>query len=287
MKTLTRGLALLLVLALAAAGCSRHSAPAAQKSARRANDSAVIAVRPDAAPAANAEKATAMTEESEGTTEIPVGLSPIAAAVAANTPAAAQPIPPRWVEGKHYNVLLPAQPTSVAPDKVEVVEMFWYGCGHCFHLDPVIEAWRKTKKPAYVEFIRVPVLWNEITRAHARLFYTIDRLGKREELHPLVFREIHINGNVLADADAEKTEAMQRDFAAAHGVNAADFTNAYRSLEVAGSLRHAEDLKRRYGASSVPLLVVNGKYTTDVGMAGGEEELMQLVNDLAASERRH
>jgi protein dithiol oxidoreductase (disulfide-forming) len=291
MRTLTSGLALLLLVALAAAGCSRHSAQTAQKATHRPTDAAVIAVKPNAAPAASGERPTAMTEESEGTAEVAAGLSPIAAAVAANTPAAAAPIPARWIEGKHYSALVPTQPTSVAPDRVEVVEVFWYGCGHCFHLEPTIEDWRKTKKPAYVEFSRLPVIWNEITRAHARLFFTIEALGKREELHPLVFHEIHVNGNVLADADPEKTEAMQRDFLLAHGVTAAEFTNVYRSLDVAARLRRAEDLKRRYGATSVPLMVVNAKYTTDIGMAGGgkeggETDLMQLVNDLAASEHR-
>jgi len=286
MIRITQIVALALVVALAA-GCSRHSGQAAQKAARKPSDAAVIAVRPDAPVAGSSEKATAITEESEGATDIPAGLSPIAAAVAQSTPAPATPIPSRWVEGKHYLTLLPAQPTTVAPDRVEVVEVFWYGCGHCFHFDPTVEAWRKTKKPAYVEFTRVPVMWNEVTRAHARLFYTIDKLGRREELHPLVFREIHINGNGLFDPDADKTEAMQRDFVTSHGVNATDFTNAYRSLEVAGSLRRAEDLTRRYHAASVPWIVVNGKYTTDIDHAGNEEALMELINDLAASERRH
>jgi protein dithiol oxidoreductase (disulfide-forming) len=286
MKRVTHGLATLLLVALAATGCSRHSAQTAPKAARHPADAAAIAVKPDAARSATTERPTAMTEESEGAAEVAAGLSPIAAAVAANTPAVATPIPARWIEGKHYRTLVPAQPTSVAPDKVEVVEVFWYGCGHCAHLDPLIESWRTAQKPAYVEFARVPVLWNEMTRAHARLFYTIEALGKRDELHPLVFREIHLNGNVLADADPEKTEAMQRDFLLAHGVAARDFTDDYRSLEVAGKLRRAEELKRRYNAASVPLLVVNGKYTTDVDMAGGEAELMLLVNDLAASEHR-
>ena len=73
---------------------------------------------------------------------------------------------------------MPAQPTSVAPGKVEVAEVFWYGCGHCFALDPRIESWRNKGKPAYVEFVRVPAMWNDTTRMHARVFYTAELLGK-------------------------------------------------------------------------------------------------------------
>jgi thiol:disulfide interchange protein DsbA len=287
MKHFTRGFAALLIAALALGGCSRHSAPAAQKSLRRPNDSAVVALKPEAAPAASGERATAITEESEvASADIPAGLSPIAAAVAANTPSPATPIPAKWVEGQQYNALMPAQPTLVAPDKVEVVEVFWYGCGHCFHLDPTLEAWRTKSRAPYVEFRRIPVMWNEMTRAHARLFYTIEALGKLEQLHALVFREIHLNGNVLADADPAKTEQLQRAFLLANGVSAAEFDNAYRSFDVDSKLRLAEDLTRRYRATGVPLLVVNGKYTADVGTAGGEPELTQLVSDLAASEHR-
>ncbi len=286
MNSLSRVVGALLLAAVALAGCSRHAAPPAHQALHKPTDAAT-AVKPNAAPAAAAERAVGMTEESESVADVAAGLSPIASAVAASTPAAAAAIPAKWAEGKNYNTLLPAEPTSVDPSKVEVVEVFWYGCAHCEHLDPALEEWRKKSKPAYVQFIRVPVMWNDRTRAHARLFYAIDALGKLETLHTAVFREIHVNGNNLADPDPAKTEQLQRDFLKANGVTAAQFDSVYRSFSVEGKLQHAEDLTRRYHATSVPLLVVNGKYTADAGTAGGEGELLQLVNDLAASERRH
>ena len=293
MNTLSRGLGALLLAALALSGCSRHAAPTAQKAQRRTSEAA-LAVKPTHSQAGVAEKGAGMTEESESVADVAAGLSPIAAAVAASTAAAAAPIPSRWVEGKNYTTLLPAEPTSVDPSKVEVVEMFWYGCGHCFHLDPTLEEWRKKTKAPYVQFVRVPIMWNENTRAHARLYYAIEALGKVDALHTAVFNEIHVKGNPLVDPNPAATEKLQREFLKANGVTDAQFDNAYRSFKVEGQLQHAEDLMRRYHATGVPLMVVNGKYTADIGTAGpglpapeGETLLIQLVNDLAASERRH
>src|SRR5207244_5404822 len=81
--------------------------------------------------------------------------------------------------GAHYDPLVPAQPTSVAPGKVEVVEVLWLACPHCYALEPYIGNWLKTK-PSYVEFVRVPVMWQPIHRAHARLYYALDALGRQD-----------------------------------------------------------------------------------------------------------
>ena len=287
MKTISkRLLAAVLLATLAASACSRHSAETARQAPRRPANAAV-AVKPEATQAGSAERAAGMTEESESLADVAAGMSPIASAVAANTPAVATPIPAKWVEDTNYKTLLPAQPTSVDPSKVEVVEVFWYGCGHCNHLDPLVEGWRKTSKAPYVEFNRVHVMWNDTTRAHARLFYTIEALHKLDALHAAVFREIHLDGNPLVGADPAATEALQRKFLKANGVTDAQFDAAYRSVGVEERLRNAENLTRRYRAQSVPLMVVNGKYTADVGSAGDEAKLFELVNDLAASERRH
>ncbi len=100
------------------------------------------------------------------------------------------------VEGVNYKPLKPAVPTNVAPGKVEVVEVFWYACGHCYLLEPKIAAWERKGKAPYVEVVRMPAVWNEVLKTHARLFYTIEVLGKRE-LHDEVFREINVRGNRL------------------------------------------------------------------------------------------
>ena len=119
----------------------------------------------------------------------------IAAAPTADAQGAA--VPNKWQQGRHYRSVSPQMPTSVAPGKVEVLEIFWYGCGACYMLDPYLESWKKKDKPANVEFVRVPVTWNEGAKLHARLFYTLQALKQDERLHAKVFDTIHRGGNGL------------------------------------------------------------------------------------------
>ena len=193
----------------------------------------------------------------------------------------------KWVAGTNYKVLSPAQPTDAAPGKVEVIEFFWYGCPHCNVLDPYIENWRKLKAP-YIEFVRVPVMWGDVHRAHARLFYTLQALGKLDELHSKVFARIHTDRDPLyAPSDNAGTLRYQLAFATANGISESDFNSAYNSFAVQTNLQKADDLARRDRIESVPTIVINGKYVTDVGMAQGPDNLIQLINDLAASEKHH
>ena len=182
------------------------------------------------------------------------------------------------VEGVTYKTLKPAVPTNVAPGKVEVVEVFWYACGHCYLLEPKLEAWEKKGKPANVELIRMPAVWNELLKTHARLFYTIEILG-RPELNNEAFREINVRGNRLDTP--EKIEA----FFTARGVSKADFQKAFSGFAVESKLARATDLNKRYRITSTPTVVVNGKYVTDASMAGGEDKLFQVINALAAREK--
>ena len=181
-------------------------------------------------------------------------------------------------EGAQYKLLKPAVQTDVAPGKVEVVEAFWYACGHCYLLEPKLEAWNTKGRPAYVQLVRLPATWNEITKTHARLFYTIEILVK-PQLHGEVFREINVKRNGLDTP--EKIQA----FLASKGVPAAEFQKAFSSFAVESKIRKAEEMNKRYRITATPTIVVGGKYTTDVGMAGGEDKLFQVVNALAAREK--
>ncbi len=192
----------------------------------------------------------------------------------------------RWQQGVNYSVLVPAQPTNAPPDKVEVVEMFWYGCNHCFALEPFLKNWEK-QKPAYVVLTRIPVTWSPGHKAQAQLFYTLAALGKGEALHDEVFKEIQQRGNQLLGPNEQETESRQAAFAAKHGIAGKEFRDAYRSMGVRTRLARAEELVRRYRISSVPQVIVNGKYVTDVGKAGGQNELIALIGDLAAREHNN
>jgi thiol:disulfide interchange protein DsbA len=183
----------------------------------------------------------------------------------------------RFRIGVDYQRLSPTQPTSSNPDQVEVAEVFWYGCPHCYHFDPLLEAWR-AKKPDYVNFIRIPAVWNPLLKLHARAFYTAEALGKGAEMHSEFFREIHERGNPL------DSEAKLQEFFGRFGVDAATFKTTFDSFAVQAKLQRADELNRRYRISGVPTLIINGKYTTEGGQTSSYEELLELATELAASE---
>ena len=272
-----------LALALAFAGCTKRSDNP---------ESASTSGPSTTATSASSGATTATTESAPGeagTPELAEEVTETADDEAVNDGTPSQALPLRivemkpeptsqWREGTHYDRLLPAQPTSALPGQIEVTEVFWYGCPHCYVLDPYLENWRKSNKPSYVSFVRVPVMWGPVHHTHARLFYTAEMLGKLDELHPLIFQEIHKNHDPLTDLDRIE------EFFTSHGVGQADFQKAFSSFAVESSLKRAETLCLRYKVDSVPLIVVNGKYVTDVGKAGGPQQLIALIDELAGRE---
>jgi thiol:disulfide interchange protein DsbA len=219
-------------------------------------------------------------------------LAAVASTVAAATASASADAlggPTPWQEGVNYTRLVPAQPTDVHAGQVEVLEFFWYACPHCFALEPLVTTWRKSK-PAYVTFVPVPVTWSEAHRSLARLFYTLDSLGKLDQLHDEIFKEIQVNGDPLVardPGDAAETERMQTEFAVKAGIPESAFKTAYHSMGVDARVQRADELVQRYRIDGVPTFVVNGKYIADVRSAGTPERLMSLVGDLAAQEHKH
>jgi len=298
-----RYLAFYLGSALALAACGKRDT---------AVDHAPAAVPPAAAPGGAAvrqktaeqasdlpTKITRMNEDGSETVEDVPGdsgahnplLAAVASTVAASTSAASAATisgPALWQEGVNYTRLVPAQPTAVSAGQVEVLEFFWYACPHCASLDPMVESWKKTK-PVYISFSRVHVLWNESHRSLARLYYTLDSLGKLDQLHSEVFKEIHVHGNPLVAANpsnAMESERIQTAFARKFGISEADFAKAYHSFGVDTALQRADELVQRYRVTGVPTFVINGKYVADVYTAGDAEHLLSLVGDLAAQEHK-
>ena len=303
--------ALCLGLALVLAACGKQKsaderAPAGNSGAApppvAAAPAGVAAVKPKTAEQASdlPSKITRINEDGSETVEdVPSDsgahnplLAAVASTVAASTSTAAAATTTGatpWQEGVNYTRLVPAQPTEVPAGQVEVLEFFWYACPHCNAIDPLIASWLKTK-PAYVSFSRVHVTWNEADRSLARLYYTLQNLGKLEQLHSEVFKEIHVHGDPLVAADpsnAAETEHMQAVFVRKFGISEADFTKAYHSFAVETALQRADELVQRYRIDGVPTFVVNGKFIADVRSADGPERLLTLVGDLAAQEHKH
>jgi thiol:disulfide interchange protein DsbA len=182
-------------------------------------------------------------------------------------------------EGVNYKLIEPAVPPSSPPGKVEVVEVFWYACGHCYLLEPKLETWARTGKAPYVDFVRQPATWNDVLKTHARVFYTAELLGKLPQLHADIFREVNLKGNRLDTPESIEAYFVSR------GITKADFQKAFSSFAVESKVRRADDLNRRYRITGTPTVIVNGKYMTDVGMAGSEDNLFQVINALAAKDR--
>jgi thiol:disulfide interchange protein DsbA len=258
-------------------------APSAPAPAATTNTAPAPPPTPAAGTQSEIEQATRSQESGDGDTEhnpSDTSLEQMAAA-----PAAA-PLPAgKWQPGVNYTLLVPAQPTSVAAGKVEVMEVFWLACSHCYALEPFIRSWLKSK-PAYVEFVRVPVIWQEIHKAHARLYYTLLALN-RQDLVAKAFDTIAGQRIPLAGSDEQETFKLQQKFATDNGVSADDFAKAYNSFTVNSNMMRAEEITQRYRVQGVPFVVVNGKYTTDVGQAGGETKLIELISDLTAAEHSH
>jgi protein dithiol oxidoreductase (disulfide-forming) len=289
---------LLLAYALLLGGCARSGGPgssgastaspdAAQASASTATASpGTPGASGSGAPVSASALTAAATTEQESATAGKADPSQTSLERVAALPARDQLPAGKWAAGVNYRVLSPAQPTAAPPGEVEVIEVFWYGCPHCYALEPYLENWLKTK-PAYIDFVRVPVMWAEPHRAHARLFYTLQALGKVDALHEKVFDAIHQGGDELyVSNNPQATLADQLKFAEANGISAAAFTSAYDSPGVQADLQQADELDRRYRIDSVPTIIIDGKYETDVGQAGSDEKLIELIDDLAASEKQ-
>ena len=183
-----------------------------------------------------------------------------------------------YKEGQHYTTL--ANPTMARDaSKVEVVEVFWYGCGHCNKFEPTVQAWTKSIQ-ADVDFHQVPAQFSRQWKIHAGLFYLTHALKINEKVHQAIFDEIHRNRNPLLNKDDQKA------FLAKYGVSEADFDKYDDSFGVRRQLKMADQLVRDYAISGVPAIIVNGKYMVNATSAGGMDNIFGVVNYLVEQERK-
>lgn len=181
-------------------------------------------------------------------------------------------------EGVEYERVQPPVATETG-EQVEVLELFWYGCPHCYHLEPAIKPWIASL-PEGVVFRRMPAVFgNPLWALHARAFYTAEALGVLDQLHEPLFETINKYKNPLKD------EAAIGQLFAQHGVDPAKFRSTFNSFFVDTKVRRAKALSKAYGISGVPALVINGEYRTAGAAAGGQEEMLQVADYLIARER--
>ncbi len=190
------------------------------------------------------------------------------------------------VAGRDYTLINPPQPTD-SGKKIEVVEFFWYGCIHCYHLEAPLKAWLK-RKPADVEFRYVPAVFDPSWLPLTRTFYALDAMGLSEKFHDDIFTAIHKDKQRGIASDPR----IMADWLAAKGVDKQKFLDTYNSFAVNGRAQRSSDMTRSYDVPGTPALVVDGKYLTGPSMAGGGDNsvnyprFFQVLDQLIAQARK-
>lgn len=178
--------------------------------------------------------------------------------------------------GKDYKLLNPPQPVSGS--KIEVLEFFFYGCSHCYHLHGPLEAWAEGM-PKDVELIYLPTIFRESWEPMARTFYALESLGQRQQLHDALYKAWNVDNNMLNE------EAKILDFVAARGVDRAKFSAAYNSFSMQSKVVRAKQMIRSYGIAGTPSLVVDGKYLITGLLPADAIIALDKVIEMARKER--
>lgn len=179
-----------------------------------------------------------------------------------------------FVQGTDYKVLANPGQVDVA-GKIEVREFFWYGCGHCFKLEPHMQTWLK-KLPKDVNFVRTPASMNPTWEMSARGYYVAESLRIRRFIHLPLFHAIHDKGQQIYD------QASQAKFFVQYGVPESKFNSLFNSFPISAKVNKGNQLAQQYQLTGVPAVVVNGKYVVQ----GEDGKVTQVVNYLIEKERK-
>ena len=180
-----------------------------------------------------------------------------------------------YQEGRHYELIEPLPTRN--PEKIEVIEFFWFGCGHCFSLEQLIKDWN-SEVSSEVDFFRLPVVWNAQTKTHAKLFFATETLRVPEAIQG-IFSAIHYNRKMML-SDKEIIPFFQ-----GYGIQEDKYLAATNSFGLKNNLRKAELFAFKYGIKGVPAFIVNGKYKVSATREIGTEDLLDVVNYLIEKER--
>jgi len=182
---------------------------------------------------------------------------------------------------KDFRPVTPPQPVE-SGNKIEVVEFFQYSCPHCKSYDPVLQGWRKTL-PADVEYRRIPISWEEKSVPHVRIYYTLEALGKTNELHSKIFEAMQDKRMPLL-----KPEEIA-DYMATNGIDRKQWLDAYNSFSVGARANRAGQVWKAYRVEGTPSMAVDGKYITSPSMVRSTEGSLVVLDSLiqrARTERK-
>lgn len=186
----------------------------------------------------------------------------------------------QYVENKDYQAI-PANPSMLKPvnGKVTVMEFFSYGCPWCFRFEPDLETWL-AKKPAYINFQRVPVVFETGWDVYAKAYYLANQLGVVDKMQTAIFNAVQKQNIDLSD------EKNMEQLFVKYGVKPKDFESAYEfSPGIDAELNKGSKLMNDYLVYQIPTIVVNGKYKVDASMTGGDnQKMLKVVEFLAQKE---
>jgi thiol:disulfide interchange protein DsbA len=180
-------------------------------------------------------------------------------------------------EGLDYKAIHPAQPTDDS-SRIEVVEVFWYGCPHCSQFEPTLNPWVKAL-PKDVDFKRLPAVFRPLWELHARAYFSAEILGELDKTHAAFFHAMHVEHKTMNSI--EKLTAFYKD----KGIEETLFTKTFNSFVVNTKVSRAKSMVEKYGIQGVPSVVVEGKYLVTGGMAGSYENMLNIIDFLIAKER--
>ena len=183
-----------------------------------------------------------------------------------------------YVAGRHYEILDSPSVTR-DPSKVEVVEVFWFGCNHCYALESYILPWKKTL-PKNVDYWKSHATWNPTLKIHARLFYSAKALGIEDKIVPGAFTAIQREGRFLTGNS--ELEYFFKGF----GVEKEKYLSVSNSFGVNNAVKQADNRMRQWTITGVPTLIVNGKYKISGTREVGTDRLLDVVDFLIEKERR-
>jgi protein dithiol oxidoreductase (disulfide-forming) len=185
----------------------------------------------------------------------------------------------KFQPGADYRVIDKTVPVDTPAPKIEVVEFFWYSCPHCNAFEPKLVAWSK-KLPPDVVLKRVPVAFRDDFVPQQRLFYTLEAMGKLDELHQKVFDAVHKERK-----PTDREEAILA-FAQANGLDVAKFKELYNSFSIQAKTRRASQLQNAYQVEGVPALGVAGRYYIDGEVSKGMDRGLLVADALIAEVRK-
>ena len=180
-------------------------------------------------------------------------------------------------QGEHY-FKLPVPVETRDSEKIEVVEVFSYGCVHCYRLEPTLAAWLAAQEDD-IDFHRVPMATRSL-RTLAQAFYTAQALEVFEQVHMQMFENIHDYG-----IDMSRPQLIRRMFVTDAGVDEEQFARTFDSFAINTRVRQADAQTRLYRIQGTPTIIVDGRYLVDTVSAGGAEAMLLVVNHLLAEER--